>query len=708
MKNCKLILLCLAAVGLLAGQAAAVPVNAGIGISIRAEFQGTDTLAFVAEDGDTIEYIVTVELSNSQFPITDGEPSLTLPDGTVVDLANNLALATGTFIEYPPVAYVVDTADLGQQTGASANEVRALAGVAANSQTGSTVQEVTATTNFDTIVVNPCVEVTKTASCDVAKEGDLYNYTITISNCGGDALTAVSITDTMFGPLLPACATLAPGEDCTIEIPYTVQPGDTDPLENTVTVEYQVTAAPGITVTDTSEAEVDIVHPDFTVTKECLTDNVDDDEVTFRITIDNTGDVPLDFTTDEPEIAPFSLDPGGVPVQMDVTRPVPADATAVENVINVVATLPAEYVCGDNPATIEKSAEDICNILVPDFTVTKECITPEVVPGEMATFLITITNTGDTSLDFVTDEPEIAPFTLAAGAPAFTQEVDRLAVSGTVENTISVTATTVNGTELTGSDTDTCLVLTPDFTVAKNCLTDPIPADANALFEIVICNTGDVALTFEIDDPAAGIVDMLVGPIAATEPDTCQTIQVEVPAECVNGVVSNTATVQAYYDAEPILDPKEATAECPCAGQEGCTPGFWKNHPLCWDCYSTTTKLNQVFSFPASPAGLVALGNKTLLEALSFEGGTTKIQKMQILLRHSVAAVLNACNGDVDYPDDVAGVVGAVNGILANWSTATGRDILTLKNQFQDWNELGCPINAHCDPIPDEVVVVPQ
>jgi hypothetical protein len=699
MKTLKYLTICFVVCCLFAGSLFAVPNDVGISISIRAEFQGTDVLAFVAEEGDVIEYIVTVSLSDVQFPITDGEPELTLPDGTVIDLDNGLALGTDSSIEYPPVPYTIDSADLGQQPGASANEVRGLASVEATSQTGSTTQDVAASTNFDTVVIAPCVSVDKTAECDVAQVGDIFDYTITISNCGDDPLTAVSIMDVpLFGDLLPACDTLAPGADCIITLPYTVLPGDPDPLLNEVTVVYEVTGIPAVQVTDTNDFEVDIIHPDFTVVKECLTDDVDADEVTFLITITNTGDVPLDFTTDEGEIAPFTLVPGEV-LAVQVTQPVPADATEVENTVNVIATLPEEYICADNGTTIEKDAEATCNILQPDFTVTKECITPEVLAGEMATFLITITNTGQTSLDFVTDEAEIAPFTLAVGEERI-EEVDRLAVEGSVSNTINVTATTVNGTVLQSSASDTCGVITPDFEVVKNCLTDPVVADSNALFEIIITNTGDVPLIFDVND--APDAPFQVGPIdpGANWTDTVQ----RVPGDCgVDAVVSNTVVVTALYGDAQELGPKEATAECPvpCVGDEGCTPGFWKNHPDCWcDSYTPTMDADDVFTALQDPNYASYSDKKcdfdtdSLLDALKYGGGRGLAGSVRNMLRHATAALLNGCSDNVQYPVSDALVIDLVNAALATEDVDVIQELHGVLAGFNEDNP--CPINAHC------------
>ena len=106
-------------------------------------------------------------------------------------------------------------------------------------------------------------------------------------------------------------------------------------------------------------------------------------------------------------------------------------------------------------------------------------------------------------------------------------------------------------------------VVNPDFTVEKVCLTDPVSPGRIALFEIEITNTGDTDLDFLINDPAAGIVDTIIGPIA---PGSNCINTVDVSAECTNGSVGNTVTVEAFYDGVSV-GIKEAFAECPCASE---------------------------------------------------------------------------------------------------------------------------------------------
>jgi len=228
----------------------------------------------------------------------------------------------------------------------------------------------------------------------------------------------------------------------------------------------------------------------------------------------------------------------------------------------------------------------------------------------------------------------------------------------------------------------------PDFTVEKVCLTSPVPADANALFDIVITNTGLVPLTFEVDDPAAG-VNMLVGPVSPGE-DLVMTV--EVPGDCIDGQVSNTVTVQAFYNSDPVLLPWVETAACPCQiiGDEGCTPGYWKNNPTCW-CpeFSPEMLVGDVWAIPAS---LAELADDTLMQALDYGGGPELVDKARILLRQATAALLNACNDQVSYPLTVEEIINGGNDALASEDHDTIEQLKDLLDVFN--NQYPCPISS--------------
>lgn len=126
-------------------------------------------------------------------------------------------------------------------------------------------------------------------------------------------------------------------------------------------------------------------------------------------------------------------------------------------------------------------------------------------------------------------------------------------------------------------------------------------------------------------------------------------------------------------------------------GNEGCTPGFFKNNPGAFEEYSASTTLGSVFNLPSY---LSDLADDTFLEALGYSGGSTLEDKAKQLLRAAVAAVLNAAHEGVGYPlrrDGVDGIIATTNITLAG---ANADAIEDLKDTFDAANNLGCPLKA--------------
>jgi hypothetical protein len=172
----------------------------------------------------------------------------------------------------------------------------------------------------------------------------------------------------MFGNLLEVgnpyvvgstCSTVLPtGESCSVQTEYLVQPEDDD-FTNTVEVHYNPSGFPN-DITDTASDSVDIVHPDFTVTKTCLIDPVPVHEpATFEIVIANTGDIPLIINTNEPQIPADQVLPVDGTLVYQVTKEPELGAFEVYNEVIVTATLPEEYGL-DN--VLEKSDDAVCQV----------------------------------------------------------------------------------------------------------------------------------------------------------------------------------------------------------------------------------------------------------------------------------------------------------------------------------------------------------
>jgi uncharacterized repeat protein (TIGR01451 family) len=533
MKTLKYLTICFVVCCLFSSHAFGQFVNVNAGITGELDICPGGVNADVAVVGQTIIYSVLISTDAAAFPIENAVASLTLPNGTEIPIPIPSDLPPGyssglDFTCFAP--YVVAVGDLGQldidiSPGGTdpiqADEVRALVNVSGTAiTTGGTDEAQASAVRTTTIEFEPCVEVIKEPDCEFSKVGDTVNYTYTIENCGDVDLDITSVIDDVIGDLTglaeAACDPLPAGGSCSFEVPYVVQEGDDSGEEGATLVNVVTVDADGIvtdvgvvgSVSDSDDAEVTLLHPDFTVDVACEIP----EEGLFSITIENTGDVPLD----------------------------------IDSCLGIVTLVPGETATG----TVEEpiSGGGLCGT------------------GGEATY----------TCDAVGTIP-----------PQFCE------LPNVLER----------------SDSATCEVAPcdPSFTVEKTCLTSPLGSDCalspgdTAQYEIVIENTstceGSLDLYFVVDDAAAGISGLIVGPIAkgASETLTADVTVPDCPAdqdECVD--LLNEVIVTGYCDSndDPVGTQSDtAICEYSCGEPEGCTPGFWKNHPDCWcDDYEEGTR----------------------------------------------------------------------------------------------------------------------
>ncbi len=156
-------------------------------------------------------------------------------------------------------------------------------------------------THTDTHSVNlfqPAIDVTKT--CDaVSKVGDTVNYTITLShNSSADTpalnCTAVdSLLGNVFGPaVLPLGNTV-------VNRQRVVQPGDPDPLVNTVTLTCSPQGFPNV-LEASDECQTNLVQPSCSISKTCSPNPlVVGKPITWEITLNNTGGIALNICIED-------------------------------------------------------------------------------------------------------------------------------------------------------------------------------------------------------------------------------------------------------------------------------------------------------------------------------------------------------------------------------------------------------------------------
>lgn len=149
-----------------------------------------------------------------------------------------------------------------------------------------------------------------------------------------------------------------------------------------------------------------------------------------------------------------------------------------------------------------------------------------------------------------------------------------------------------------------------------------------------------------------------------------------------------------------VGEPAQATImELMIPGDEGLTPGFWKNHVDLWIGFSSDDTFFDVFGVEIT----INSGKKdeitgpTLLEALSAKGGVNENKGVyDALARHAVAALLNAEHPDVEYPMMKQAIIDAVAEAIGNTDQT---DAGPLKNMLDAYNNLGGGIDAHGNPI---------
>ena len=340
----------------------------------------------------------------------------------------------------------------------------------------------------DTDILHPAIKVTKTCPASAAVGADI-TYGIEIENIGDEALDNIVVSDTVDGNAAVDISnlfvsSLAVGASDSAQYTYDADGTEPDPLSNSVLV-----SADGVTsndtVTDSDSCQTDITHqPGISVTKTCPQSAAFGEDVTFTITITNTGNEALNDVVVTDALlggditAAFNLpDPlpvGNTEYSHQFTYTPGANEDPVQNSVHV------EGVGADSGVSAQDDASCDTDIThQPGISVTKIC--PQSVPaGDQITYTITVTNTGnealtdlsvlDTLLGDITDQfsPDLSQG-LGVGDSA-TAEVTYSPAPGQDPVQNSVTATGLGAdSEAEATDTATCTtdVLQPAIQIVK-------------------------------------------------------------------------------------------------------------------------------------------------------------------------------------------------------------------------------------------------
>lgn len=547
---------------------------------------------------------------------------------------------------------------------------------------------------------------------------DIHNGTVTLTLPNGNSVTvATGVSLAANNSLLfPASWPPVPANQ-----QYTVNVADIGTHGATAhhilaKSECDATASDETEVTGTGQNPVLIIEPNVCVTKTVTpTTSAPGGQVTFHIKVCNCGDTTLtrDSVIDtilgvKTSSFPTSLTAGQCSSIIDFPYTIPLDADANNPLCNIV-TAKYEDILG---LQVQDDANACVTLEKPGIDVKKTCDAYSKV-GDTINYEVKIKNTGNANLtiDSVVDNKADNPIVfsscnpLAPGATC-TLDYSHLVVAGDdsnqpgakVTNTVTVTAHLTDVPAVTVSQQATCdtILVHPSFTASKVCEPTTVTGPT-AQYRIIITNNGDVPLLIHVVDPGVtpAIPDQQLSNVPPLNVIN-QLVTKPVPAgatEVCNDNMHVLATLPASYGLgnSYTFDSGPICCQVP-GGQEGCTLGYWKNNTPCWcGSYLPGQKLNTVFDFSAQgiPPTVVALGNKTLLQALAFPGGSTVAGKAQNMLRQAVAALLNACSENVDFPLNTTAVIDKVNDALINTFK-----LGTVQSEFSTDNSLGCPLNA--------------
>lgn len=121
--------------------------------------------------------------------------------------------------------------------------------------------------------------------------------------------------------------------------------------------------------------------------------------------------------------------------------------------------------------------------------------------------------------------------------------------------------------------------------------------------------------------------------------------------------------------------------------EDGCSPGYWKNHPQSWRGYSPNQGISNVFSEASSYSTVKRV---TLMQALGLPGGDGLEGAARNLARSAVAALLNASNNGVHYPISASNVFNIVNNAFGSRDRNT---MLSAASMLDGYNNLYCPLH---------------
>jgi uncharacterized repeat protein (TIGR01451 family)/LPXTG-motif cell wall-anchored protein len=509
----------------------------------------------------TYDYLVTNTGSTPLASVSVDDPqvgAVTCPVGPI---------AVGGSVTCTAPAYVLTQADVDRGT------VGGIASVTAVPQLEQ-LDPVTDTHEASTDVNRAGaleVEVTSGAPVDVDEDGltdggDTVTFGYLVTNTGNTTLTHVTVDDPAVGPVTCSVKYLLPGQTtlCASTSPYVIDADDEKDGKVVATATAGATSPEGDVESeeDTVEVEVGVEAPQLVVTHTAKTRDVNNsgitdagDEITYVITVENRGNVPLrsvdvdSSVLGSVECDTVSLAPGA----STECRPAPYVVTEDDEKDGRVTSTVDVKADGPRDTTVTGEAHEVVTTVTapaPRLTIAVSDPVREDVngsgdteAGDKLTYRYTVTNTGNVPVTGVTVVGSVAgpvtcePTTLEPGASTECAADAPYVVTGADEKTGQVTdlvhATGTDpdkGEVLSDTGTTTVPVLLPRPELTLVTVPELVDTDGDGKadkgetikYTYTVTNTGNVAITgIEVRDPMIGSITCAVTSLLPGESTTC-------------------------------------------------------------------------------------------------------------------------------------------------------------------------------------------
>jgi uncharacterized repeat protein (TIGR01451 family) len=558
------------------------------------------------------------------------------------------------------------------------------------------------------------------------ERGDDVVWEYLVTNTGEVAIHDIQVTDDQEGAIACPKTTLQPGQSmvCTLAGKVPTASACSSIYENLGTVTGETSSGESVSDEDPSHYRVHCPAVNADIDIEKATNGHDADAapgpsilqggaVTWTYVVTNTGGVALTgvaVTDDKEGTITCPKTTLAVGESMTCSKNGTAGLGQYANVGSVTGTPQGggTPVSDSDPSHYNGTAQPVPAIDIEKATNGQDADQapgPSIQEGNAVTWTYVVTNTGQVKLNgvAVTDNLEGAitcPKSTLQPGESMTCTKNGTAQLGQYANVGSVTGTPQGGGSPVSDSDPSHYNGTPkpasiDIEKATNghdADTGPGPeleVGQTVTWTYVVTNTGEAKLTnVTVTDDQEGAVACPKSTLQPGESMTCTE-----NGTAVEGDYANLGTVvgKRFGDGLEVSDsdPSHYHAELPPPGDQGCTPGYWKNHTDSWPPtgYSPSQAVQSVFS---AASGYPAHGSASLLQALSFEGGSTLEGGVGNLLRAAVAGLLNTAHDGVSYPRTTSALVADVNAALASGNRDT---MLALASQIDQDNNLGCPLN---------------